>query len=95
MGHKEPPYPLDLEFSEQQHRRFLTSVLVLDTSDHTLGRLVVERVPEYVAPPAKLHVECSGGGTPAVTSAVAEISPNEVITSAAGNVARIWCTGTR
>jgi hypothetical protein len=33
----------------------------------------------------KLHVECSAGATPAVTSAVAEISPNDVTTSSTGN----------
>jgi hypothetical protein len=34
---------------------------------------------------AALHVECSAAATPAVTSAVAEISPNDVVTSSTGN----------
>ena len=33
----------------------------------------------------KLHVECSAAATPAVTSAVAEISPNDVTTNSTGN----------
>ena len=60
------------------------NALVLIISSGTAGS---NRVADSFSggTPAKLHVECAAGATPAVTSAVAEIVGNGVITSATAN----------